>query len=282
MLRRKAQHSLYILQHLQFSIINCAHLFPTMPTYAVFGATGNVGTALMKVLLDSSDNHIHAYCRSRDKLEKLVPEVSSSRNVQTFEGSADDIDLLASCLRGTKAAFLALAPPGNQPGGTLVYDFSTKIIAALKQLRTQQVALPKLIVLSSASTEHRLMAGTPKFLLGILYRAFHHTYEDLKAAEQLLKSEESLVSATFIKPGALTDDKRNGFVLSFTEAKSPLSFLDLAAGMVEVGQDISERYDGKSVAVNATGSVRFPREAPSLLLRGLIVYFVPFMYRFIG
>jgi hypothetical protein len=189
---------------------------------------------------------------------------------------------LASCLRGTKAAFLALAPPGNQPGGTLVYDFSTKIIAALKQLLTQQVALPKLIVLSSASTEHRLMAGTPKFLLGILYRAFYHTYEDLKAAEQLLKSEESLVSATFIKPGALTDDKRNGFVLSFTEAKSPLSFLDLAAGMAEVGQDISERYDGKSVAVNATGSVRFPREAPSLLLRGLIVYFVPFMYRFIG
>lgn len=87
-----------------------------MPTYAILGATGNTGQALIKILLESPDKKIHAYCRSKQKLYRLTPEIAEEKKVSVFEGGLDDEDVIADCIRGTRAVFLAVAVPDNMPG----------------------------------------------------------------------------------------------------------------------------------------------------------------------
>lgn len=201
--------------------------------------------------------------------------------IKIFEGNLEDSELLASCLRDTRAVFLAIAVTGNKPGNTLAVDTARQVVSALERLKQDDpdTRLPKLVVLSSASIEHRLMSATPQIMLNILYTAFPNIYDDLKEAEDYIRSKE-WVTATFIKPGGLTNDEQRAHVLSLTEATSPLSFLDLAAGMVEAADE--EQYDGKAVAVNATGDVAFPWEAPVLLVKGLLCHFLPCLYSYVG
>ncbi|KAF2487697.1 hypothetical protein BDY17DRAFT_320218 [Neohortaea acidophila] len=252
-------------------------------SYAVLGATGNVGQSVLQSLMDNN-REIHAYCRSRQKLKKLSPQIAKASNVKVFEGSLSDSALLADCLRGTRAAFLAVAATGNQPGCSIAQETAHKVISALEELKASHPneRLPKLVVLSSASTEHRLMYDSSNLFLNILYRAFSNIYDDLKAAEQYLRSKDALVSVTFIKPGALSVDSPKGHVISLDHAVTPCTFLDLGGGMLEVADDDTGRYDMKSVAINSNGKVAFPWQAPLLMIRGLIVHFLPFMYKFVG
>ncbi|KAK4985846.1 hypothetical protein LTR50_005700 [Elasticomyces elasticus] len=221
-----------------------------MSSYAVLGATGNIGQALLKVLLQSPGSQIHAYCRSKQKLMKLLPNITDNKQVDVFEGNLDDIELLVNCLSGTRAAFLAVALTENQPGCTIAQDTAHIVVSALERLKSKNERLPKLIVLSSASLDHQLMPGSPEFLLNTLYRAFSNIYDDLKEAEKFLRSKDSIVTATFVRPGALCSDKQKGHVLSMESAKMPLSFLDLAAGMVEIADADGDRYDMKGVAIS--------------------------------
>ncbi|KAK5707340.1 hypothetical protein LTR17_020791 [Elasticomyces elasticus] len=215
-----------------------------MPTYAVLGATGNVGTALLNILLQSPDRKINAYCRSKPKLLRLVPRIADNKQVEIFEGSLNDIKLVANCLRGTRAAFLAVASTANVPGCTIAQDTARQVVTACETLKQENERRPKLIVLSSASVDHSLMSDQPTLLLRVLYCAFQYVYDDLKAAEQFLHSQEDLVSATFIRPGALCNDDQRGHELDLQHAKFPLSFLDLAAGMLEVAENDSRRFLG--------------------------------------
>ncbi|KAK3631637.1 hypothetical protein LTR56_016744 [Elasticomyces elasticus] len=243
-----------------------------MPTYAVLGATGN-----------SPDRKINAYCRSKPKLLRLVPRIADNKQVEIFEGSLNDIKLVANCLRGTRAAFLAVASTANVPGCTIAQDTARQIITACETLKRENERRPKLRVLSSASVDHSLMSDQPALLLRVLYWAFQYVYDDLKAAERFLRSQEDLVSTTFIRPGALCSDEQRGHELDLQHAKFPLSFLDLAAGMLEVADDDSGRYDMKGVAVSAMAKdVGFPREAPLAMLIRLLFYLFPWSYRFLG
>jgi hypothetical protein len=92
----------------------------------------------------------------------------------------------------------------------------------LQQKRSQR--LPKLIILSSASTDHRLMSEVPHFLLSTLYCAFSHVYDDLKHAEKLYRSENWLTSI-FVKPGALSQDIQKGHELSTSVTMEWVSLL---------------------------------------------------------
>jgi oxidoreductase AflX len=254
-----------------------------MAFYAVLGATGNTGQALLKLLLRSPDNRIHAYCRSKQKLEKLLPDAVESKQLRVFEGNLQDIELLATCLSGTKAVFLAVGLTDNQPHTTIAYDTAQMVVSALERLESKKERLPALVALSSASLDHRLMAHVPQFLLDTLYCAFSNIYNDLREAEKFLRSKEPMVSTTFIRPGALCHDEQKGHFLSLTSAKSPLSFLDLAAGMIEVANEDSGMYSMKGVAVNTSSKdVAFPWDAPLLISRGLLFHFFPWIYQYLA
>ncbi|OAQ96648.1 hypothetical protein LLEC1_04288 [Akanthomyces lecanii] len=250
-----------------------------MPSYAILGATGKTGQSIIKVLLQSEENTIHAYCRSKAKLFALIPEIQHDARVAVYEGQTSDIDLLVACLKDTRAAFMAMAPVGNKPGNTLIFDTAQQVVAAMERLKNR----PHLVLLSSSSTDHSFMSSVPSLLRSLLYCANFYIYEDLKRAESYLGSHSDIVTTTFVKPGALSHDEQRGHILSFSRATSPVSFLDLAAGMIEIAASPEgDLYHGRAVAVNAASKdVAFPREAPGVLLQGMLCFLCPWIYPYI-
>lgn len=79
-----------------------------MPTYAVLGATSQIGSEIVKALLPTS-NHLNIYARSRTRLESKFPSISSARNVTLFIGDLSDTALFSSCLANADAILSAIA-----------------------------------------------------------------------------------------------------------------------------------------------------------------------------
>ena len=256
-----------------------------MPTYAVLGATGQVGTSLLTVLLNQQhpDLKINAYCRSASKLHNALLQTQDNPAVTVYPGAITDTALLASTLRGTQAAFLAVAATQNEPGCSIAQDTAHAVIAALELLRKEgEKKLPLLVVLSSASIDRRFIRNIPWPLHSILYTALSSLYRDLELAEAYLLSHSNWVHAVFVKPAALTHDVQGGHKLSVDESKSPLSFLDLAAGMVEVAGGGSDEWAGRSVSVLPMAKkVAFPWDAPVALGKGLLLHFLPWLWGWI-
>ncbi|KAH0284075.1 monooxygenase/oxidase [Aureobasidium namibiae CBS 147.97] len=255
-----------------------------MPTYAVLGATGNTGQSLLKVLTQTPANKIHAYCRSAAKLGRLQPDAIANPNVKVFEGGLNDTKVIRDCIKDTHAVFLAVAVSGNVPGNTIAQDTARVVIAAMRELRDTDttIKLPKLIVLSSAAIDSVFSKDIPRLALNLLLCAESNIYNDLIAAERLLRNEQSWLSVTFVKPGALTIDVQKGHKLTMQAPRGVVSFMDLAAAMVEVA-DAGDEYEWKAVSVNPVASdVAFPWQNVPSLVKGLLYHFFPWAYAWLG
>jgi putative NADH-flavin reductase len=255
-----------------------------MPSYAVLGATGNTGQSLLNVLSQSPDNEIHAYVRSKSKMLRLSPELSAAQNVRIFEGDLDDVSLISECISGTTAVFMAVAVSDNVPGCTIAQDTAHVVVAAMEKLRSRDpdVKLPRIIVLSSASLDDYLCRDLPHFVHWMLFTCCSNVYADLIKAEQYLRSQESWITSTFIKPGGLVHDDQKGHMLSTETQQTFLSFLDLAAGMVEVADTEGDKWDMKNVSVLPTAKdVKFEWMAPINLVKGLLCHFFSSAYLFL-
>ncbi|KAK3301746.1 uncharacterized protein B0T15DRAFT_544501 [Chaetomium strumarium] len=263
-------------------------------TYAVLGATGNAGVALIQLLLkrNADDVHIHAYCRDRAKLLRLIPDlkVEVPERVQIFEGSTADPDLMTSCLRACRAVFLCISTNDNIPGCRMAQDAAHAVVHALRDIGAQDLRstssayhpLPKIVLLSSASLDEQLSSKTPAWGRAIMHRAASHIYADIAKAEEILRAEADWLTAVYVKPGALSHDIQRGHALSLTDMSGPLSYLDLAAAMIEAADDEKGQYDGKSVGVVATnGTASFPWGTPWTIVLGLIRYYLPWLHPYL-
>ena len=256
-------------------------------TYAVLGATGNCGRALVHILLKTPDARVRAFCRNKAKLLKLIPELVEDAHVDIFEGSIHDIPLMASIIRETRAVFLCVSTNDNIPGCRLAQDTAHCVIEGLKTLkddleRQQPFEAPKLILLSSNTLDDQLSQHTPPLVRQILLRSASHVYEDLRQAEKFLRSHEDWVKTVFIKPGGLSVDVQRGHALSLIEEKSPLSYLDLAAGMIEAADDAEGKWDMQNVGVLYTGGeASFPRGAFMCISMGLVRHYFPFLHSYL-
>lgn len=258
-----------------------------MPTYAILGATGKTGNALLDLLVLAPNNHINAYVRSKAKLLTQRPALANTPNVTIFEGSLSDIPLLASTLGpDVDAAFCVLGSNENIPGIRIAQDAANAVIAALchiirEKKDTTAYKPPKLLFLSSASLNPTMSAKLPAAGKWIIDHGMSHVYADLRCAEETLRLHKSWLDVTFVQPSALTEDVQKGHKLSLTkmaDGSAFVSYLDLAAGMVEIAQSGSS-YAGMGVAVVATGKdVRFEPNAPAQVLRGLVWCFAPWLY----
>ena len=257
-----------------------------MPSYAVMGASGSTGRSLVQVLLQSPENRINAYCRSREKLHRVCPQAAKSDEVHVFEGRLEDVSLIADCLRNTRAVFLAVSVPDNMPGCTLAHQAASVVVAALRQIRVEdgpRTRLPKVILLSSASLEEKFTGDVPAFVHWLLDRAVSHLYKDLAGAEAFLREQEDWLCSVFVKPGGLVHDRQGGHEVSTNTAKTPLSFLDLAAGMVEVANDDKGQYNMQSVSViPKSDKVAFPWDCVYYAMTGLVFHYLPWTYRYLG
>jgi putative NADH-flavin reductase len=253
-------------------------------TYAIVGATGNTGSSLIRVLLQRPNTQIHAFCRNKAKLSRMLPKELQSQRVRVYESSLDDVDVLHDCISGCSSVFLTAATNGNVPGCSIAMDTARSIISALEKIRARSDVpkLPKLIVLSSCSIDPHLSHGTPTVLHWIVLRAVSNVYADLKVAEKYLR-EHDWVTSIFMKPGGLAVDEARGARPDLDISNQDfLSYLDLAAAMVDAADDETSRYDMKNVGVVNTGKgAAIPRELPMVLLGGLLRHYFPFLHPYI-
>ncbi len=258
-----------------------------MPSYAILGATGGIGRSLLRVLLQSRDNQIKAYCRSREKLLRVCPEAADNPDRLTvFEGRLDDVALIADCLRGTRAVFLAVSVSDNMPGCTIAREATSVAVAALDEIRKRDgpaARLPTVILSSSASLDKSFSGDVPPFVHWLLDLAVSNLYHDLAEAEAFLRAQQDWVRVVYVRPGGLVHDRQGGHEISTTTAKTPLSFLDLAAGMVEIADDEKGRYHMKSVSVLPTAEkVAFPWDCVYFVITGLLYHYLPWTYQYFG
>lgn len=255
-----------------------------MNSYAIFGATGNTGTALIKNLLRDPNAQIHAFCRSQSKLNRLLPETADNSKVTVFEGSINDIDLLSSCVRGCRAVFLCVATNTNLPGCSLALDTAQSAVKALEKNRQAHPSqrVPKIVMLSSVTEDPHMCRNVPPLVLWFIKRAESNVYADLSRAREFLCTKEDWLTSIFVMPGAISPDEQRGHALTFDGEDKPISYLDLAAGMIEAADDPTGRYDMRNVGVaNTNGSAAFTFEAVVNLTTGFVRHYLPFLHPYL-
>lgn len=251
-------------------------------SYAILGATGNCGTALLDLLLKSSDAKIKAYCRSKEKLLRLVPVAAESKRLEIHTGSIHDVELFATVMSGCHSVFLTATTNDNIPGCHISQDLAKTVIQALQTIRTRDplAKMPRLVLLSSATIDPWISRNN-KAINAIVRRSAWHVYRDLELAEEYLRKHD-WVSCVYIKPGGLSVDIQRGHRLTLDEEESFVSYLDIAAAMIESADAPAGQWDNKNVGVvNANGKAKFPRGTPSCLFFGLLRYYFPWLHKYL-
>jgi len=252
-----------------------------MPRYAILGATGATGQALLKLLLQSSQNEINVYIRNAKKLKALFPAITSSPQVHIFEGSIQDVDLIRSCLDRTNAVFSVTGTNENVPGLRIAQESAHAIVAALTKMKIENpsASVPRVMFLSSASLNPKLHGSTPVVMHKILTMAFSHVYADVTLATEYLQLHKSWLDVAIIQPGALTVGDPHGHKIRLESGQSDppcMTYGDLAGGMIEVAD--SNAYSWMGVGIVPIHGAKFESSIPGRVFRGLLFHFAPPTY----
>ncbi|KAI1334028.1 hypothetical protein F5Y15DRAFT_318267 [Xylariaceae sp. FL0016] len=253
-----------------------------MSACALLGSTGSTGLLILDILLARPDTQVQTLVRSPAKLKSQLSD-GIPHNLTIYEGTPSDIELLARCLKGTRALFITLGPVGNPPGCSLMQDMAKDLVAAMRSLQetSPDAKLPHVVMLSAAPLNEQLSRGMPRPVRSVLFRALHWHYTDLKIAEEILRRESDWISCTFVKPGGLVHDEPKGHILTMDQEQPFLSYADLAAGMVEVSEGDGGYWDQKDVSVISKSPARFGWENVLILLKGFITYWLPWSYQYL-
>ena len=249
-----------------------------MPTFAVLGATGATGQALLDILLQSPKNTVNAYVRSKARLHKLAPQHSNNENLHVFEGALTNIDVVANCISNTSAVLCVLGATENDYGIHIGQDAAHSIVAACCQLRTREPSckLPKIAFLTSASINPYLCRDMPTIGRWAIHTGFSYLYEDLEHAEAYLRLHKSWLDVIFIQPGGLVQDTQKGHALSLDRQQTFLSYPDLAAGIIEAATAGGDQYSWKGVSVVPTSNdTKIEWKVPIYVMKGLTTHYLP-------
>ncbi|KAL2195269.1 hypothetical protein P885DRAFT_79210 [Corynascus similis CBS 632.67] len=172
----------------------------------------------------------------------------------------------------------------SRAGCRLGQDTASVLIDVLQSLRGEdgRNALPKVILLSSSKIDDDFSRHQPALLRHILLRSASNVYRDLEEMERLLRANEDWLTTIYVKPVALSVDMQRGHAVSLIEQDGPLSYLDLAAGMIEAADDEEGRYDLRNISVvNINGKAKFPTSTPMCILMGLLRHYFPFLHPYL-
>ncbi len=105
-----------------------------MPTYALLGATGSTGSAILRCLLSQPPKHLtlNIFVRSRSKLRKAFPDLESTTafKANIIEGIPSDTTATQECLKDVNVVMACIGSNYSTPGISLIYDTATAIIDA--------------------------------------------------------------------------------------------------------------------------------------------------------
>lgn len=81
----------------------------------------------------------------------------------------------------------------------------------------------------------------------------------------------------------MVKDKQRGHKLNLKEQEIFVSYLDLAAAMIEAADDPESRYDMKDVSVNNIGgsAAKFPKKLPLLAFHGILRHYIPWLHPYL-
>lgn len=251
-----------------------------MPTYAILGATGQIGGSVLSVLQKDPNAKIRTFVRSRDKLIKQNPSLADNKAVEIHEGQISDIPALARCIAPCSAVLSCIASSQNTPGCSIAIDTAHSVIAALATIRGSDAnsTLPRIVVISSATVNEFWWRGRPRFAQYMVHSGMRHVYNDIENAQNFYKLNQSWMRATFVQPGGLVHDKQVGHEVSTDHEHTFLSFLDLAAGMIDVAAHDSDEWEWKAVSVVPKGETKFNYWAGWELTKGLTWTMFPWLY----
>ncbi|KAK5010701.1 hypothetical protein LTR28_008317 [Elasticomyces elasticus] len=240
-----------------------------MPTYALLGATGSTGSAILRCLISQPLKHLtlNIFVRSRSKLCKAFPDLERTSAFKTniIEGIPNDTIAMQECLKDADIVIACIGSNYSTPGISLIYDTTTATIDALEVHRKTQGSAykpPTIIQLRSASLNPIFKAALPWFAQQVAPFCFYYIYEDLDRACKLLASSlidsPGLLDYIFVDPPSIHDadgTTPTGYKLILDEKQDPaLSYADLGVAFCEVAERRDE-FVGKAVGVTATGTV---------------------------
>ena len=241
-------------------------------TYAILGATGATGQQLFRLLAEEPRNQVNVYVRSRAKLEAMFPIIAEQSNVHVFEGGLHDLDLMRRCIASTSAVFSVVASNSNDRNLSIAQDSARVLVETLEAVRKEdkRAPLPRLLFISSYSVS-TIIEGQNSAVRWLVHLALGNIYGDLIKAETFLRQHEDWLQVVFVQPGVLSSDPvQRGHALSVTSLGNGgfLSYVDLAAGMIEIAES-GDKYDWQGVVVQPTTPASFDWQAPFNVTKGL-------------
>lgn len=243
-----------------------------MPTYALLGATGSTGSAIIRCLLAEPphDLSLNLLVRSKSRLLEKIPDLerSSAFDATIIEGTPQDSSALQNCLDNADVVFNCIGTNEPRAGTTLIYDTTTAILAALQhhqQAKRTAYKTPTILQLRSSSLNPQ--AALPWIARNMAWFLFYHIYADLDRACKLLAESSTAADGTeilhyiFIDPPSIHDADgtvRTGYKVFVDATKekqeSAISYADLGASFCEVAAR-KEQFKSDGVLVSATGDV---------------------------
>ncbi|KAK4543226.1 hypothetical protein LTR36_005776 [Oleoguttula mirabilis] len=243
-----------------------------MPTYALLGATGATGSAILRCLLEQppKDLALNILVRNKAKLDKAFPllQTTEAFAIDVTEGTPSDGAALQRSLKGASVVFMCIATNVSTRGVSLSYDTTRAIIDALEALREEQgtsYIKPTILQLRTASLNEVFIAHhswQQRFGCTAASFCLHYVYSDLDRAAKLLQSSAAsmpeCLDYVFVDPPALHDadgTTRTGYELVMKgEGTDGVSYADLGAAFCEIAEK-REKFLGQGVGVSATGKV---------------------------
>lgn len=243
-----------------------------MPTtYALLGATGSTGKAIIRSLLKQSpeDLTLKVFVRSSSKLHNAFPDLDNNTSFKTeiIEGTPDNHLALQKCLQDAEVIFACIATNEATAGMSLAYDVAGAIINALKHNKEKSASTyktPTILQLRSASVNTNLKPSEPFVSRHMAGFCFYHIYADIeRACELFIRSAEEtpgLLKYIWVDPPSIHDSEgttATGHRLLLgndTKQEPALMYADLGNAMCEVAERRVE-LEGQEVGVSATGKV---------------------------
>lgn len=247
-----------------------------MPRYALLGATGSTGKAVLNSLLSQQqqppplDLELHILVRSKEKLLKQIPSLSETLTtnqpfpIKIFEGNVTDPVNLQKCLEGAEVVFVCVAQNYGTRETSIANDTATILIESLKKLQSQQgPAYKKTTIIQNRSTtlNPALSAHAPSLIHAFVYFCLYYIYSDLERAcenyQLAAKEDPQLLDYIFVDAPTLHDDPhRTGYRLISDEKQSDvLGYADLGDAFCEIASRRGELVF-LGVGVSATGKVK--------------------------
>lgn len=205
----------------------------------VFGATGGVGTQVVKQAL-AAGHHVTAIVRDPARLA-----VEKSDRLEVAVVKLSDIGALTEAVSGRDVVISALGARDRNPT-TVVTDGAHAAIAAMRAAGNRRL----LLVSASGAFVDGDGFFTRNFVKPVLGKVLKHAFTDMVAAERIVKASD--LDWTIVRPPRLLDGPHTGVIASRTDGNVRGSFTinraDVADYLLRAASDDSLIRETVSIA----------------------------------